>query len=155
MLFGCKFFCVFPASFGWTNKQTHWFVYRARCCKKALNILLSRSLSRVFFLVFRGYHFFALKCFFPCFQRLYFFLITMRRTLLAVCITLFFGCEKTLVQDLNKCEDFCLQSCPYTQASSWELFFVCIMCKSVCWVCVSVKYGNTQQCASVVESSKH
>lgn len=101
-----------------TNKQTHWFVYRARCCKKALNILLSRSLSRVFFLVFRGYHFLLSSVFSLVFRGYIVFLITMRRTLLAVCITLFFGCEKTLVQDLNKCEDFCLQSCPYTQASS-------------------------------------
>ncbi len=102
-----------------TNKQTHWFVYRARCCKKALNILQSRSLSRVFFVVFRGYHFLLSKCFFPCFQRLHCFSHNNEEDVTcSLCYSFFWGCEKTLVQDLNKCEDFCLQSCPYTQASS-------------------------------------
>jgi hypothetical protein len=100
-----------------TNKHTD--LYIEQDVAKKLSTFCCQDHSQGFFSLFSEVTIFLLSSVFSLVFRGYIvFLITMRRTLLAVCITLFFGCEKTLVQDLNKCEDFCLQSCPYTQASS-------------------------------------
>jgi hypothetical protein len=68
-----------------TNKHTGLYIEQD-VVKKPHNILL----SRVIFLVFRGYHFLLSSVFSLVFGGYIVFLITMRRMLLAVCVTLFF-----------------------------------------------------------------